>query len=110
MLTETSHTSWRWRLAQSLSHLFLEDHAVSRPEKHCSLWHPSDVLSTDACRRTYISSNNPTRNTAALSMNNRSASEDEKGRGGEIVTIALVPAGGYFSDQATLQSLLASYI
>ena len=55
------------------------------------------MLSADACRRTYISSSNPTHNTAALSMSNRSASEDDKGRGGEIVTIALVPAGGYFS-------------
>ena len=59
-------------------------------------WTISDTLSTDAPRRTYISSSNPTRNKAALSMSNRSASEDEKGRGGEIVTIALVPAGRDF--------------
>ena len=60
-------------------------------------WAMSEMISTNACRRTYISSSNPTHNTAALSMTNRSASEDDKGRGGEIVTIALVPAGGYFS-------------
>ena len=61
-----------------------------------------DMLSTDACRRTYISSSNPTHNTAALSMSNRSASEDDKGRGGEIVTIALVPAGKHFFGSAML--------
>lgn len=46
-----------------------------------------------ACRRTYTSSSRCTPNTAAVSMASRERSEDESGRGGEIVTIALVPAG-----------------
>ena len=47
------------------------------------------------CRRTYTSSSRQagTSNSAAVSLASRSRSEDEGGRGGEIVTIALVPAG-----------------
>ena len=52
------------------------------------------------CRRTYTSSSRSTPNTAAVSMASRERGEDEGGRGGEIVTIALVPAGA-------LRSLLA---
>ncbi len=50
------------------------------------------------CRRTYTSSSRQagTSNSAAVSLASRNRSEDEGSRGGEIVTIALVPAGEIF--------------
>ena len=100
MLSETISAICWLRLAQSFSHFFASSCSVQVLGELSFLrvfWAMSEMISTNACRRTYISSSNPTHNTAALSMTNRSASEDDKGRGGEIVTIALVPAGGYFS-------------
>lgn len=58
------------------------------------------MLSGDRlCRRTYTSSSRQagTSNSAAVSLASRSRSEDEGGRGGEIVTIALVPAGAPYA-------------
>ena len=103
LLSETSCAFCILRLAQSSWYppcILTWYQLLGSPLIRASFCPSSDMLSTDACRRTYISSSNPTHNKAALSMTNRSASEDEKGRGGEIVTIALVPAGAGFSSNS----------